>query len=118
MTSVINFKYPQLKRKKRFKEFIFIGNSSDSVSDATEQLHLYPDSELVSQARVEDSLVITQVHTSEKIAHQLKNFKIEPGAIVKLVSKTDNGSVILSFRNKLIGIGADIASKIIATPAN
>lgn len=117
MTRAINLKHQQSKKKKQFKEFVFIGNTFDnSVSNTTEQLNLSPNSELVSHASVEDSLLITQIDTAENISHQLKDLDIKPGAVVKLVSKTSTGSVILGLGNRLIGIGAEIARQIVATP--
>lgn len=118
MTRAIDLEHKQPKQKQQFKEFIFIGNiSNKSVSNITKQLNLSPDSEAISQATVEDSLLITQVHTTKNISHQLKDLNIKPGAIIKLVSKTNNGSVVISLGNKLIGIGAEIAQRIVAIPA-
>ena len=119
MTHFINLEHKQPKHKQKFEEFIFIGNlSNKSVANATKQLNLSPNSELISQACVEDSLLITKVHTAKNICHQLKDLRIEPGVIVKLVSKTNNGSVVVSLGNKLIGIGAEIAGKIVTIPAS
>ena len=118
MTITPDLKPPHFKSKKQFQEFVFIGNISDkSVASTTEQLNLSPNSGFISQATVEDSLLITQIYTPKNINHQLKSLNVKPGAIVKLVSKTNNGSVIISLGNKLIGIGAEIARTIVATSA-
>ena len=103
---------------KHFQEFIFVGNcSSKSVTYVTEQLHLPPNSKTVSQAAIEENLLITQMHTVNNITRQLKNLDLKPGAMVKLVSKTNNGSVVVSLGDKLIGMGAEVAHKIVATSA-
>ena len=118
MTNFLNLKHRQINKKQQFQELIFIGNSSNnSVSNVTKLLNLSADSQVINQATVEDFLLITEVHTAKDISHQLKNLKIKPGVTVKLVSKTNNGSVIISLGNKLIGVGAEIASKIVATTA-
>ena len=118
MTRAINFKRRHFKSKEQFKEFVFIGNiSNKSVANTTEQLNLSPNSNFISQATLEDSLLITEVRTNRNITHQLKGLKIKPGVTIELISKTSNGSVVVSLGNKLVGIGAEIARKIVATPA-
>lgn len=117
MIRTTHLKRQHFQCKRQFKEFIFIGKTSDnSVASATKQLNLYPNSVLVSQATVEDSLLITEVCTNKNVAHQLKNLEIKPGVGIELVSKTNSGSVVVSFHNKLVGIGAEIARQIVATP--
>ena len=117
MTLAINSQDEGFKGKKQFQEFIFIGNNlNKSLAQTTEQLNLAPNSELISNATVQDSLLITQVYTSKMMSHQLEKLNIRPGVIVKLISKTAQGSVIVSLGNKLIGMGADIAHQIVATP--
>ena len=118
MTDFLNLKHHQVNKKQQFQELIFIGNSStNSVSNVTKILNLSSNSQVISQATVEDSLLITEVHVAKDISHQLKNFNIKPGVTIKLVSKTNNGSVVVSLGNKLIGVGAEIANKIVATTA-
>lgn len=118
MISPFNLKQRRLNKGKQFQEFVFIGKTADKLrKNLPQQLQLSPNNTLISEAAVEDSLLITQVRTSTNINHQLKNLNIKPGTIVKLVSKTNNGSVIISLGSKLIGIGAEIAREIIAIPA-
>ena len=114
----LNLKRPHSINKRKFQEFVFVGNISDkSVADATRQLILSPNSGAISQAKVEDFFLIKEVHTDKNTARQLKELKIKPGVTIELVSKTSNGSVVVSVGDKLIGIGAEIARKIVATPA-
>lgn len=118
MNKPLNLKHHHLNKKQQFQEFVFIGNTTKNyVSNVTKQLNLSPDNQTIDRATVEDSLTIAQVNTAKNIRHQLKALKIEPGVTVKLVSKTNNGSVVISLGNKLIGVGAEIASKIVATAA-
>ena len=118
MANFLNLKHGQINKKQQFQELTFIGNTAEnSVTFDTKLLNLSPDSRTLDRAAVEESLLIAEVHAARDISHQLKNFKIEPGATVKLVSKTNNGSVVISLGNKLIGIGAEIASKIVTTTA-
>lgn len=118
MTPALNSKNQQSPDLRHFREFIFIGNTSNQfITKVTEQLHLASGSNLVSQGSVEDNLLIIQMHTAKEITRQLKKFNIKPGEVVKLVNKTQNGSVVISLDNKLIGMGAEIASRIVATPA-
>ena len=118
MTRAIEIKHHSSKGNQHFKEFIFIGNSANkSEVDLSEQLNLSPDSSFLSQADVEQCCLITQVRTSKDINHQLKDLKIQQGAILKLISKTAHGSVIVSLNRQLVGIGAEIARQIIVKSA-
>ena len=118
MANFLNLKHRRINKKQQFQELIFIGNTSNnSVTFDTKPLNLSPNSRTIDRATVEDSLLITEVYAAKDISHQLKNLKIKPGAKVKLVSKTSNGSVVISLGNKLIGVGAEIANKIVATTA-
>ncbi|MEM8829296.1 MAG: FeoA family protein [Cyanobacteria bacterium P01_G01_bin.19] len=118
MNYPISFSPPQIKAKRQFEEFVFIGDcTNESIADLTKQLNLSPNNRLVSQAEVEDCLTIQQIQTNKNIAHQLEGLSIKPGTRVELGSKSRNGSVIVSLGNKLIGIGAEIASQIVATSA-
>ena len=118
MTHAIDIKNRQFNKLKQFHKFIFIGNSSTkSVASPNEQLHLLPNSILLSQAATKE-LSIARIHADKSVTRQLKSLQIKPGAIVNLISKTSNGSVIVSLDNKLIGIGAEIARKIVAIPNN
>lgn len=115
MTHAIHLKHKQVKHKRQFPAFTFIGNNfHSSVSNSTRQLHFSPDSKTISQGSIGDSFVITQIHAAKNVHNQLNEHKIQPGATVKLVSKTNRGSVILSLGNKLIGISAEIADQIAA----
>ena len=115
MTRATNRQSQRMPKTKQFPKFTFIGNCSESeVTNLNEQLHLSANSNLLSQANAEDSLQITQIHTSKDIADRLKSLQVELGTIVKSIGKTRNGSVIVSRDSQLIGISAKIARKIVA----
>ena len=116
MIDTIEPKLKQSRGLKQFEEFIFIGKTSTKLSEATaERVHLSPNSNFLSAASRGNSLLITQIHTAKNITRQLQNLQLKPGTIVKLISKTKSGSVVVSLDRKLIGIGAEIAPKIIVT---
>ncbi len=116
MTQTINLKSSKLPRLREFQEFIFIGNSSAQVqTDSLEQLHDAPNTQCLNTSGTGSFLLITQIHTLKQITRQLSRLKLKPGKIVQLISKTKNGSVVVSYNGKLIGIGATIAQKIIVT---
>lgn len=120
MNQTINSQLPQSQGRhklRKFREFIFIGNSSSQV-DFLPPLEHTSNVEYLNTSKPGSFLSITQVHTSRQITRQLRNFKLKPGAIVQLLSKTSSGSVIISHSNRLIGIGATIAPKIIVTPTS
>ena len=118
MISGIKFKLKRSPQSRKFQEFIFIGDSADrSVSNEIEQLHNTTNN-TIARASIEDSLKITEIKTNKEIAHQLKNFQIKIGAIVKLINKSENGSVVVSHDDRLIGIGAEIARQIAAIEVN
>ena len=119
MTHAIDLKQKQSKGIRRFQEFIFIGTSSSKSSlDSVEQLHLPSNSKLLSQTPTGNFLMITQILTAKSITRQLQNLHLKPGRKVQLVSRTNNGSVVVRLEEKLIGMGAEIAQKIIVTLAS
>ena len=119
MTHAIDLKQKKSKGIKQFQEFIFIGTSSSKSSlDSVEHLQLPPNSNLLSQTPKVNSLTIAQLHTAKTVTRQLENLQLKPGKEVQLVSRTNSGSVVVSLDEKLIGIGAKIAQKIIVTLAS
>jgi hypothetical protein len=119
MSHTINLKSSQLSKLQEFQEFVFIGNSSThSHTDSLEQLQHTPNTQCLHTSSTGSFLLIAQIHTPKHITRQLKSLKIKPGVIVQLISKTNNGSVAISYNNKLIGIGATIVPKISVTLAN
>jgi hypothetical protein len=119
MAQTINFKSSKLPKLQEYQEFIFIGNSSMLPGvDSLEELHHTPNTHGLHTSSTGSFLLITQIHTTRHITRQLSRLKLKRGKIVQLISKTNNGSVVISYNDKLIGIGATIASKISVTLAN
>lgn len=119
MTQTINLKSFKLPRLREFQEFIFIGNSSAQPLVAhSEQLHDTPNNQCLNTSSTGSFLLIAQIHTPKQITRQLSRLKLKRGKTVQLISKTKNGSVVISYNDKLIGIGATIAQKIMVTSAS
>ena len=115
MTQAINIKDRQSKLK-RFQKFVFIGsNAAETSLEANERLHLDANSSLLAQAEIGSLLVIRDIYADKNIARQLKDLRVKSGKIVKLISKTGNGSVVISTNERSIGIGTKIARQIVVT---
>lgn len=107
-------KSPKSKRTKRFQEFTFIGDTSAKLTkELVNQLYSNPNSDVLNNTDTSRSLLITQIHTQKNVTRQLKKLQLKPGKVVQLMSKTNNGSVIVGIDSKLVGIGSEIAQKII-----
>ncbi len=119
MTHSVDIQSLNARKSKEFQQFTFIGDiSSKSTLESVKQLDPNLDCHFLHQVPTENSWLITKLYTSGKVTRQLRNLQLKPGQVVQLVSKTNNGSVILSFDDKLIGIGSEIAQKIIVTFAS
>ena len=118
MTHATNSQGRLFKKVTKFQKFVFIGNTSiESPSFSSEQLGLTPNSDFLNQVDVGSSLTITQLHTPGNITRQLRDLQFKPGETIQLVSRTANGSVVVSSDNRSIGMGAEIARRIIVTLA-
>ena len=116
MTHAIDLKYQSSSKLKLLPKFIFIGNASTtSALDSTKERHLPSNRNFFSQIDVGNFLLINQIQVPRNLSRQLRNLRLKPEKIVQLVSKTSNGSVVIGINNKLVGIGAEIAQKIIVT---
>ena len=116
MTHSVNFKQQLPQKFKQFQEFVFVNDSAMKlVPKSLRQLQVNPNSNFLNEAEIGDSIKIQQICTPHDITRQLQNLKFKPDKRVQLVSKTDNGSVIVNLNNTLIGIGAEIAQRIVVT---
>ena len=116
MTPTIETKQQQLSGIRHFQEFVFINDSAlKYVPKSIEQLHLTPNSNFLSQTEVGSWLTINQLYVPQSIIRQLESLQFQPGERIHLVSKTTKASVMIELRGKLIGIGSDIAQKIVVT---
>jgi len=119
MTRTLKFRSQGRKRLDDFQDFTFIGNTSLSMPKFyKEQLDKNPNSNFLINTDPGKSLFVTQIYGTNKIVRQLNNLNFKLGQKVKLINKTPNGSVIVSFNNRLIGMGREIAQNIVVTLAN
>ena len=118
MTHFLNFKPQPIQKLKRFQEFVFVSDSAMERGASVEQLQLDPNSSWLGQVEVGNFINIKQIYTSQNIIRQLREFDFQPNRQVQLVSKSDTGSVVVDFDNKLIGVGAEIARRIIVAVAS
>ena len=116
MTPTIRFKQRLTKKPKRFQEFVFVSDSAmkRSISSAAPSQpphnHIY-----LEQADIGEIVSIEQIHTPLNIARQLKSLGLKTGKQVRLLSRTDSGSVIVEAHNTSLGISKEIARKIVVT---
>ena len=116
MTHAIETKSQQLSGIKHFQKFVFINDSAlKQAPDSSKQLHLTPNSDFLSQTEVGSWLTINQIHLPQSIMRQLESLQFQPGEKIQLVSKTTKASVVVELKGKLIGIGSEIAQKIVVT---
>lgn len=107
-------------KRKRFQNFVFINDSAlGSEPKLEQQLHSYPDSQLLlSQAQVGCLVTICQINAPQNIVSQLNNLQFEYHQKIEVVSKTKKESVVIDLQGKLIGLGAEIAQQIVVSVVN
>jgi Fe2+ transport system protein FeoA len=116
MTQTVSFKHQISHKLKRFQEFVFVSDSAIKLAPEPEhQLQLTPNSSFLDRARIGDIITIQQIHAPREIIRQLRNLKFQPDQTVQLVSRTNTGSVIVNLNNTLIGIGKEIAQRVVVT---
>jgi Fe2+ transport system protein FeoA len=116
MTQTVSFKHQVSQKLKRFQEFVFVSDSAIEFAPELEhQLQLTPNSSFLDRASIGDIITIQQIHAPQSITRQLRSFKFQPDQRVQLVSKTITGSVIVNLNNTFIGIGKEIAQRVVVT---
>jgi ferrous iron transport protein A len=116
MTHPVNFQHQTAHKVKRFQEFVFVSDSAMKLApDLSNQLQLDPDSSFLDRVKIGDFITIKQIHAPQNIIRQLRNLKFKPDKKVQLVSKTNTGSVVVNLNNTLIGIGQEIAQRVVVT---
>jgi Fe2+ transport system protein FeoA len=116
MTQVAGLKHQPLQKLKGFQEFIFVSDSGMNLTpELNSQLQLAPNTSFLGQTTIGDVITIQQIHASRNIIRQLRNLKFQPNQKAKLVSRTNNGSVVLNLNNTLIGIGKTIAQRVVVS---
>jgi len=116
MTHVLNFKSQPNQKLKRFQEFVFVSDSAiEPGMRSVRQLQLTPDSSWLTEVEVGNFINVEQIYAPQNIISQLRSLKFKPKQQGQLVSKSETGSVVVNFNNRLIGIGAEIAQRIAIT---
>lgn len=100
----------------RFQEFVFVSDSALKLTKLEEPTSSHGRVSL-TQAKIGDVVTIKQILAPQNIIRQLQNLKFKPKQKIQLVNKTDNGSVVVSINNTLIGIGKEIVPRIVVTLA-
>jgi Fe2+ transport system protein FeoA len=116
MTQTVSFKTQISQKLKRFQEFVFVSDSAIELAPKLDhQLQLTPNSSFLDRASIGDIITIQQIHAPRDIIRQLRNLKFQPDQRVQLVSRTNTGSVIVNLNNTFIGIGKEIAQRVVVT---
>ena len=113
MTQAIEFKQRLAKKPKRFQEFVFVSDSAMKLSGSTTPLQLAHNNTYLDRVEVGQVVTIEQIHTPRDITRQLKSLGFKTGKQVRLLNRTDNGSVIVEGHNTSLGIGKEITRKIV-----
>ena len=116
MTQAIEFKQRLAKKPKRFQEFVFVSDSAMKlVSSSTISLPLAHNNVYLDRAGVGQVVTIEQIHTPRDITRQLKSLGFKTGKQIRLLNRTDRGSVIVESHNTSLGISKEITQKIVVT---
>jgi Fe2+ transport system protein FeoA len=119
MTQVAGLKHQPLHKLNGFQEFIFVSDSGMNLTpELSSQLQLAPNTSFLDRATIGDVITIQQIHASRDITRQLRNLKFQPNKKAQLVSRTNNGSVVLNLNNTLVGIGKTIAQRVVVSIGN
>jgi Fe2+ transport system protein FeoA len=118
MRQVANFQHQIPQKLKRSQEFVFVSDSAVKLApELGNQLLTAPNSSFLDRAEIGDIITIQQIYAPRNIIRQLRNLKFQPNKRVQLVSRTNNGSVVVNLNNILIGLGREIAQRVVVTLA-
>lgn len=99
---------------KRYREFIFISDSSlKYLARENQQLQISPNNCFLDRAEIGDLLMIKQIDAPRNIIKQLRNLRFQPNSTAEVISITEQGSVLVKLNQTLIGLGREIAQRII-----
>lgn len=118
MTQAVDFQHQIPQKFKKSQEFVFVSDSAIRFApELGNQLLIPPNSSFLDRAKIGDIITIQQIHAPRNITRQLRNLKFQPNKRVQLVSRTNNGSVVVNLNNILIGLGKEIAQRVVVTLA-
>ena len=118
MTQAIDFQKHLDRKLQQFKEFVFVSDSALRQSSKKEQkpkLQLASNNNYLNRAVIGDYVTVEQIYTSREVTRKLRDYKFEPEQRVQLLSRNDTGSVVVKIDDTLIGIGTEIASRIVVS---
>ncbi len=119
-------------RKKRLRrhqgwEFTFFGGTSAKQDERVNQVKFAPELVddlssmkkvfLLSNAQIGNRVVIRQILSGKSMKHNLSQMGLDLGLEVRVISKIESGSVIVSIQDKQIGLGAAMANRVIVALA-
>ena len=116
MSQTIQFKRRLTNKPKRFQEFVFVSDSAmkRAVGSAVPSQLAYGQTDL-ERAEIGKVVSIEQIHAPRNVIRQLKSCGLKTGKEVRLLNRTDNGSVIVGDDSTSVGISKEIAQKIVVT---
>jgi len=114
MIQSIGSKQPVTPKPKRYKEFVFISDSTLKFpAGDNRQLQINLNNYFLDRAEIGDIFTIEDIYAPRNIINQLRDLRFKTNSIAELVSRTDNGSVIVKLNQTLIGLGQEIAQRIV-----
>ncbi len=114
--------------QKRFRrhqgwKFTFVGGSPAKQDEGRNKAKFTPElvDELwsmkevfpLSNTRIGDRVVIRQILSGKSMKHRLSQMGLDLGSEVRVISKIESGSVIISIQDEQIGLGAGMANQVI-----
>ena len=108
------------QKPRQLQNFIFVGGKLElaRTSVGESKLFAFPKSILLSAAQINDWVTISAIDTDRDTRVYLHRLGFKPKTTVKIVSYTKNGSVIVSFGGKQIGLGSEITRKVVVILAS
>ncbi|WP_172657314.1 FeoA family protein [Myxosarcina sp. GI1] len=92
--------------------------SDNFESDEIQALNLPVNNFFLNTARTKDWVEITQMRVDKDTFSYLQNLGLKPGTAAEIISQTASGSVVVRLNRQQIGLGADIARRLIVTFTN
>lgn len=99
----------QLSSQKKRYSFTF---HSGKILDTDRYGNLSTHDLLLADVKIDDRLKITEFQGNRNFTNYLKSLGLNIGIELKVVSRTNSGSVIVSDGNQQIGLSADITHRI------
>ncbi|MGF1541706.1 MAG: ferrous iron transport protein A [Pleurocapsa sp.] len=111
-------------RRHQGWKFTFFGETPENQESKGNQIQLaakLTQNELffpLSSTQVGDCVVVSQILSGKSMVRQLSKQGLTLGAEVQVISKIASGSIIVSIRDRQIGLGAGMANKVMVMAAD